>query len=94
MNFLSLFIRTKSREEIELQQDTPEVQKNLRNWKYAANEIIRIKNGPIRKEATRNSVPEVQRTFRVPDTEVQLPFLHMCVALQKFTSRAHQKLIL
>jgi hypothetical protein len=58
--FSSLFTRSKSREEIELQQGTPEVQKNLRNWKYAANEIIRIKNGPIREEASRNSVPEVQ----------------------------------
>jgi hypothetical protein len=27
-------------------------------------------------------------------TEVQLPFLHMCVALQKFTSRAHLKFFL
>jgi hypothetical protein len=36
------------------------VQKNLQNWKYAANEIIRIKNGPTRKEAVRNSAPEVQ----------------------------------
>ncbi len=26
--------------------------------------------------------------------EVQLPFLHMCVALQKFTSRAHRKFFL
>jgi hypothetical protein len=26
--------------------------------------------------------------------EVHLPFLHMCVALRKFTSRAHQKFFL
>jgi hypothetical protein len=26
--------------------------------------------------------------------EVQLPFLHMCVALRKFTSRAHRKFFL
>jgi hypothetical protein len=31
-------------DEIELQQGTPEVQKNLWNWKYVANEIIKIKN--------------------------------------------------
>jgi hypothetical protein len=31
-------------EEIKLQQGTPEVQKNLCNWKYVANEIIRIQN--------------------------------------------------
>jgi hypothetical protein len=31
-------------EEIELQQSTPEVQKNLYNWKYLANEKIRIQN--------------------------------------------------
>jgi hypothetical protein len=58
--FLSLFTRSKNREEVELQQGTPELQKNLQSWKYAANEIIRIKNGPIREEALRNSVPEVQ----------------------------------
>jgi hypothetical protein len=60
MNFLSLFTRSKSREEIELQQGTPDVQKNLQNWKYAANQLIRIKKRPIRKEASRNSVQEVQ----------------------------------
>jgi hypothetical protein len=37
----------------------------------------------------RNSFPDVQWTPGVPETEVQLMFLHMCVALQKFTSRAH-----
>ncbi len=31
-------------EESKLQQGTPEVQKNLWNWKYVANEIIRIQN--------------------------------------------------
>jgi hypothetical protein len=36
------------------------VQKNLQNRKYAANEIIRMKNGPIREEAWSNSAPEVQ----------------------------------
>jgi hypothetical protein len=60
MNLLSFFTRSKSREEIELQQGTPDVQKNLKNWKYAANQIIRIKKGPIREEALRNSAPEVQ----------------------------------
>ncbi len=92
--FLKLFTSSKSREEIELQQDTPEVQKNLRNWIYAANEIIRIKNGPIREEALRNSALEVQWTSWVPDTKVHLTFLHMCVALRKFTSRAHKKFFL
>jgi hypothetical protein len=81
-------------EEIELQQGTPEVQKNLWNWKYVANEISGFKTGPIREEAWRNSAPEVQWTSGVPDTEVQLPFLQMCVALQKFTSRAHRKFFL
>jgi hypothetical protein len=32
-----LVTRSKRREEIELQQGTPEVQKNLQNWKYVAN---------------------------------------------------------
>ena len=73
-------------EEIELQQGTPEVQKNLWNRKCAANETIRIKNAPTREEASRNSAPEAQWTSGVPDTEVQFPFLHMCVALRKFTS--------
>jgi hypothetical protein len=36
----------------------------------------------------------VQWTPRVMDTEVQLPFLHMCVKLWKFTSRANWKFIL
>jgi hypothetical protein len=44
MIFKILFTRSKNREEIELQQGTPEVQKNLRNWKYTANEMIRINN--------------------------------------------------
>jgi hypothetical protein len=59
LNFESLFTRSKNREEIELQQGTLEVQKNLLNWKYAANEIIRIKNRPTREEFSRNSAPEV-----------------------------------
>ncbi len=42
--FKRLFTRSKKREEIELSQGTPEVQKNLRNWKYSANEITRINN--------------------------------------------------
>jgi hypothetical protein len=37
-----LFTRCKNREEIELQQSIPEVQKNMRKWKYSANELIRI----------------------------------------------------
>jgi hypothetical protein len=49
-NFWSLFTWSKSREETELQQGTPEVQKNVQNWKYTANQIIRIKNGPTREE--------------------------------------------
>jgi hypothetical protein len=32
-----------------LQQGIPEVQKNLQNRKYVANEIIRMKNGPEKK---------------------------------------------
>jgi hypothetical protein len=57
MNFQSLFTRSKSRKKIELQQGTPEVQNNLRNWKYAANKIIRIKNGRGFKEfSCRSSV--------------------------------------
>jgi hypothetical protein len=60
MNLKILFTRSKSREEIELQQGTLEVQKNLKNRKYAANEIIRMKNGPIREEAWSNSALEVQ----------------------------------
>ncbi len=43
------------------------------------------------EEASRNSAPEVQWTSGVPDTEVQLLFLHIRVALRKFTSRAHRK---
>ncbi len=31
-------------EEIKLQQGTPELQKDLWNWKYVAKEIIRIQN--------------------------------------------------
>ncbi len=50
--------------------------------------------GPTRDEAKRNSAPEVQLTPGVPDTEVQLLFLHMCVALWKFISRADRKFIL
>jgi hypothetical protein len=42
--FKRLVTRSKNIEEIELQLGTPEVQKNLQNWKYAASEIIRIKN--------------------------------------------------
>jgi hypothetical protein len=60
MNFSSLFARSKSREEIELQQGTPEVQKNLWNWQCADNETIRIKNTPAREEASRYSAPKVQ----------------------------------
>jgi hypothetical protein len=60
MNFLSLFTTSKSREEIVQQQATPEVQKNLQNWKCAANETIRIKNAPTREEASRNSAPEFE----------------------------------
>ncbi len=63
MNFSSLFTRCKSREEIELQQGTPQVQKNLQNWQCAANETIRIKNAPTREEASRNSAPKVQRSL-------------------------------
>ncbi len=40
------------------------MQKNLRNWKYAGNEIIRIKNGPTREEALRNSAAESSVNFR------------------------------
>ncbi len=36
--FWNSFTRSKSREEIELQQGTPEVQKYLQNWQCAANE--------------------------------------------------------
>ncbi len=42
--FVRFFRRSKNREAIKLHQSTPEVQKNPRNWKYSANEIIRIKN--------------------------------------------------
>ncbi len=42
--FKRLVTRSKSRREMELQQGTPEVLKNLWNWKYSANEIIKIKN--------------------------------------------------
>jgi hypothetical protein len=42
MIFKSLFTRNKNREDIELQQGTPEVQKYLRIWKYSANVMIRI----------------------------------------------------
>jgi hypothetical protein len=60
-----LFTRCKNREEIELQekQSIPEVQKNMRKWKYSTNEIIRIKkldNQRIREEALRNSAPDIQ----------------------------------
>jgi hypothetical protein len=51
-------------------------------------------NAPAREDASRNSAPEVQWTSGVPDTEVQLPFLHMRVTLQKLTSRAHRKFFL
>ncbi len=44
-----LVTRSKIREEIELQQGTPEVQKNLQNWKCLANEIINIKNWTNRR---------------------------------------------
>jgi hypothetical protein len=37
-------MRSKNREEIDLQQGTPEVQKNIQNRKYIANEINRTKN--------------------------------------------------
>jgi hypothetical protein len=57
MNFLSIFTRSKIREEVELQQGTPKVKKNLLNWKCAANETIGIKNAPTREEASRNSTP-------------------------------------
>jgi hypothetical protein len=51
---------SKNREEIELQKGTPE-QKNLRNGKYSANKMIRIKKmGPTREEATRISALNVQ----------------------------------
>ncbi len=85
-----MFTRSKSREEIKLQQGTPEVQKNLQNWKYSANEMIRINKWTNQRRGCK----EFSSGSGVPDTEVQLPFLHMCVALLKFTSRAHQKFFL
>ncbi len=71
MNFLSLFTRSKSREETELQQGTPEVQKNLWNRKCAANETIRIKNAPTREEASWLPGIQLRKFSELPECQLR-----------------------
>jgi hypothetical protein len=81
-------------EEIKLQQGTQEVQKYLRNWKYVANEIIRIQNWTNQRRGLEEFSSRSSVNFRSARYGGAIPFLHMCVALRKFTSRAHRKFFL
>jgi hypothetical protein len=88
--FRKFSTRSHNRGEIELKQGTPEVQKYPRNWKYSANEIIRIKNWAnqrrgFEKFSSGCSVIPWSAGFRGA-----IAFLHMWAVLRKFTSRAHQ----
>jgi hypothetical protein len=72
-----LATRSKNREETELQQATPEVQ-NLQNWKYSANEIIRIKNWANQRRGSEEFSCGLQQAPEMPGSEVQVPFLYLC----------------
>ncbi len=82
-------------EEIKLQQGTLEVHKNLWNWKYVANEIIRIQNWTNQRRGLEEFSPGSSVNFHSARYGGAITlFLHMCVALRTFTSRAHRKFFL
>ncbi len=49
------------------------------------------RNAPIRDEKAKYSTPAVQSTPGVPHTEVQIPSLQMCAALQQYPNRAPRR---
>ncbi len=58
--FLSIFLRSKNREEIEQQQGTPGWIKNTPNYEPSVNQIVKFKIRPAREESARCSEPAFQ----------------------------------
>jgi hypothetical protein len=89
--FKRLVTRSENREETELQQGTPELEKNLQNKNHTANEIIRTKNWTNQRKCFKEFSSGSSVNLKSARYRGAVTILHMCVALPKFTSRAHRK---